>query len=152
MELRAALFFVRFPRPAETLEETSRPAWARVRMEAYNPTYRQLWDAAQQGRADEVREILRASKLHGGLERVCLEFALSVACRNNWPRAAQALLGAKARPDVWAHSGRHPSPLYAAALHGYVEVLRLLVLPKADVNQDCDCCTAYAPVRSRGPR
>ncbi len=103
-------------------------------MEARNPTYPQLWDAAQQGRADEVREILRASQLHGGLERVCLEFALSVACCNNWPRAAQALLDAKARPDVWTHPGRHPSPLYAAAYHGHVEVLRAL---RAHLDQVC---------------
>jgi ankyrin repeat protein len=114
-------------------------------MEAHKATYSQLWDAAQQGRADEVREILRSSLLHGGLKQVCLELALSVACRNNWPCAAQALLDAKARPDAWAHPGRHPSPLFVAADNGHVEVLRLLVLAKAGVNQDC--CTAYNPLQ-----
>jgi ankyrin repeat protein len=116
----------------------------------YNPTYRQLWDAAQQGRAGEVRELIHASKLRG-TDNIPMTHPLSVACFNNWPAAAQALLDGKASPNAWwgpkgiPWSHRQHTALHAAACHGHVEVLRLLVLAKADVNQDCS--SAYNPLQ-----
>jgi hypothetical protein len=104
-------------------------------MEARKQTDRQLWDAAQQGRAGEVRGILCASELGG---RIDLEAALVVACHNNWPCAAQALLDGKASPHAWSNPGKiFRSAVHAASLDGRLEVLRTIVLAKADVNQAC---------------
>jgi hypothetical protein len=108
-------------------------------MDAREHTCRQLWDAAQQGRAEEVRGILRASQLRGGIRLVSLEAALLVACCNNWPCVAQALLYGKTSPEAWSCAvGR--ATLHAAAFHGCVDVLHTLVLAKADLKQPCSWC------------
>ncbi len=103
-------------------------------MEARKQTYRQLWDAAQQGRAGEVRGILCASGLSGCID---LNASLFVACHNNWPCVAQVLLDGKASPNTWQVPKIVRGAVHAATCDGHFEVLRTLVLAKVDVNGGC---------------
>jgi ankyrin repeat protein len=87
---------------------------------------RQLWDAAQQGNADTVRECMKNPALH----QECAYRALHAACANNWPDAVNALLEGKASPDGRV---KHRSAVFAAAFHGHVDVLRALLFSKAAI-------------------
>ncbi|XP_049769528.1 speckle-type POZ protein-like [Schistocerca cancellata] len=125
--------------PAAAARHTPPPpddaAVSRLRSLSQEERGRRLIEAAEQGAAEQVRELLAAGADVGA--RVAGQFsgrtALHVASRGGHVAAASCLVGAGAEVDARTN-WEQLTPLHLAAQEGHAGVVRLLVGASADPN------------------
>ncbi|XP_046983908.1 GA-binding protein subunit beta-2-like [Schistocerca americana] len=122
--------------PAAAARHTPPPpdaAVSRLRSLSQQERGRRLIQAARQGAAEQLRELLAAGAGVGARESSIKRTALHVAARGGHVAAASCLVGAGAEVDA-RDSCEQWTPLHWAAYNGHAGVVRLLVGASADPN------------------
>ncbi|XP_047101016.1 poly [ADP-ribose] polymerase tankyrase-1-like [Schistocerca piceifrons] len=122
--------------PAAAARHTPPPpdaAVSRLRSLSQQERGRRLIQAARQGAAEQLRELLAVGAGVGARESSIKRTALHVAARGGHVAAASCLVGAGAEVDA-RDSCEQWTPLHWAAYNGHAGVVRLLVGASADPN------------------
>ncbi|XP_046983920.1 ankyrin repeat domain-containing protein 65-like [Schistocerca americana] len=123
---------------SEPPAEPSAPAAPAARSLSQQERGRRLIEAAREGAAEQLRELLAAGADVGAREEGWWgsRTALHVAAGRGHVAAASCLVGAGAEVDARTSWGQW-TPLHWAAYNGHAGVVRLLVAASADPNARC---------------